>query len=109
MGLDTVELILRVEETFDVSLPDEDCGSIRTVGDLYRLVLLRLDLPYEASSAVESSQSGSDRSTRQFSAISSWNTPDVWLTRKGIIQDQLQVRPAEIHEDATFSDDLRCD
>ena len=41
MGLDGLELILRCEETFDISISDEDSERIETVGDLYRLVLAR--------------------------------------------------------------------
>ena len=46
MGLDTVEIVLRTEETFNVDLPDDECGMVVTVGDLYRLVLSELELPY---------------------------------------------------------------
>lgn len=46
MGLDTVEIVLRVEETFGVDLPDDELGSVSTVGDLYKLLLSRLDGSY---------------------------------------------------------------
>jgi hypothetical protein len=52
MGLDTVELILRTEEIFGITLPDNECAQIRTVGDLYRLVLSKLDLPYIPSEQI---------------------------------------------------------
>jgi acyl carrier protein len=42
MGLDIVELIMEVEETFDITLPDRELFHVRTVGDLYRLVLAKL-------------------------------------------------------------------
>ena len=32
-SIDTVELIMKMEETFDVSIPDEDAGNLKTVGD----------------------------------------------------------------------------
>ena len=109
MGLDTVELVLRVEETFDVILPDDECGNVKTVGDLYRLILGKLSLSYEGSDIAESSHVGCDRSMRHFPAISPWTTADVWMTLKGLILDQLQVRPSKVHEGATFMDDLGCD
>src|ERR1700677_3880962 len=51
MGLDTVEIVLRVEETFGVDLPDDELGSVATVGDLYKLVLSRLDGSYACLSS----------------------------------------------------------
>jgi hypothetical protein len=43
LGLDTVELIMRIEEDFSIDLPDWELSSVRTVGDLYALVLRHLD------------------------------------------------------------------
>jgi hypothetical protein len=43
MGLDTVELVMRIEEEFSIDLPDWELSSVRTVGDLYALVLSNLD------------------------------------------------------------------
>lgn len=39
MGLDLVELIIKVEETFGFSIPDEDVAALDTVGRLYECVL----------------------------------------------------------------------
>jgi acyl carrier protein len=38
MGLDSVELIVRVEKTFQISIPDKEAEKIVTVGDLYNIV-----------------------------------------------------------------------
>jgi len=32
-SLDTVELVMKLEEEFDLEIPDEDAANIRTVGD----------------------------------------------------------------------------
>ena len=61
MGLDTVELVLRTEEVFGISLPDEECEQIVTVGDLYRLVLTKLNLPYIPSREIETNGTGISR------------------------------------------------
>ncbi len=42
MGLDTVELIMTVEDAFQIRLADEDVGAVVTAGDLHRLVLSKL-------------------------------------------------------------------
>ena len=37
-SLDAVELMMAVEDAFNVSIPDEDTQGMRTVGDILRLV-----------------------------------------------------------------------
>ena len=53
MGLDTVELILEVEDEFSIRIPDSEAINIRTVGELAQLVVNlvteenAIDLSYE--------------------------------------------------------------
>jgi len=35
-SLDTVELIMKMEEEFDIEIPDEDAEKLRSVGDVVR-------------------------------------------------------------------------
>jgi hypothetical protein len=35
MGLDIVELVMTVEQTFGIDIPDRDAERLRTVGDVY--------------------------------------------------------------------------
>jgi acyl carrier protein len=42
MGLDAVELVMRVEEEFSIGLSDDEAAKVRTVGDLYELVLSKI-------------------------------------------------------------------
>lgn len=113
MGLDTVEIILRTEETFGVDLPDDECGRVQTVGDLYRLVLDKLKLPYIPTKEIEnpenSATAGRDFSRRTLSALTTWTTEDVWVTLKALIEDQLQVDAEDVRESASFLNDLGCD
>ena len=37
-SLDTVELVMAVEEEFDVAIPDETAAELKTVGDLVRWI-----------------------------------------------------------------------
>lgn len=39
MGLDTVELVLEIEEAFDISIPDDRASRMLTVGDVYDFLL----------------------------------------------------------------------
>ena len=41
-SLDLVELVMALEEEFDISVPEEDLEGIGTVGDAYNLVLSKL-------------------------------------------------------------------
>jgi hypothetical protein len=39
MGLDTVELVMRVEKEFDIEIPDADAARLVSVGDLHAYVV----------------------------------------------------------------------
>lgn len=39
MGLDTVELVMQVEESFDITISDEHASQMRTVGDVYSFII----------------------------------------------------------------------
>ena len=42
MGLDYVELILAVEDSFQIHIADEEANAVSTVGDLHKLVVAKL-------------------------------------------------------------------
>jgi hypothetical protein len=42
MGLDVVELVMEIEEAFDIVIPDRDGERIRDLGDLYQFVLKQM-------------------------------------------------------------------
>lgn len=109
MGLDTVEIILTTEEVFSIDLPDEECGRVITVGDLYRLVLTKLGIPSSEQEGTAAESSGRNRLPDQFPNLEPWTAPDIWATLVAIIHDQLQIDYEEITQTATFIDDLRCD
>lgn len=42
-SLDVVELVMAIEEKFDIEIPDEDAEKIRTVGDAQNYILEKLN------------------------------------------------------------------
>jgi len=42
-SLDLVELVMALEEEFDVTVPEEDLEKIRTVGEAYELIVAKLN------------------------------------------------------------------
>ncbi len=42
-SLDVVELVMELEEKFEIEIPEEDFEQIRTVGDLVRYIQGKLD------------------------------------------------------------------
>ncbi|MBD3401161.1 MAG: acyl carrier protein [Candidatus Coatesbacteria bacterium] len=42
-SLDTVELVMKLEEEFDLEIPDEDAANIRTVGNAIEYLKKNLD------------------------------------------------------------------
>ena len=63
MGLDTVEIVMNVEDAFSVTIPDDDAARIQTVGELYEFVVSKL-----ASQSVRS-RVGGCASARRFREI----------------------------------------
>ena len=43
MGMDSVEIILRIEEDFAISISDDEASYLRTVGELHALILSKLE------------------------------------------------------------------
>jgi len=41
-SLDVVELVMAIEEEFDIEIPDEDAESMRTLGDVEKYVSARV-------------------------------------------------------------------
>lgn len=44
MGLDSVELVLRAEELFVITIEDEEAAAVRTVGEFYHLICRKLNV-----------------------------------------------------------------
>lgn len=86
MGLDTFELVIAVEERFDVTIPDSIAGMLATVGALHGFVVAELArLGREGAADV------------------------VFAELRDLIVRHLGVAPDEVVMDARFVQDLRAD
>jgi acyl carrier protein len=91
VGLDSVEIILALEERFQIEIPDRRASTTRTVGDLEELVLrLREEqLPAETRRA--------------------HTEEEIRAAIRAEIADQLNVNPARVTPDADLVHDLGMD
>ena len=87
MGLDIVEMVMKVEELFDLEIPDAVAAQFLTVGHLHSYVVERLN--QRGDLAVDSAA--------------------VFGRIRGIICRQLAVKPDAVTPDARFVEDLRAD
>jgi acyl carrier protein len=86
MGLDTVELVIRVEKEFAIDIPNADAAGLATVGDLHGYVVQAL----RRQGRIDSSDS-------------------VYEQLRDIICYQLGVKPEDVIPSARFVDDLGAD
>lgn len=84
MGLDTVELVMAVEEEFDIEISDADAARLISVGDMQEYVMQTLQ-----------------------SRGTSTDEHAIWERLRTLIVEQLGVRPDEVKREAEFIRDLR--
>ena len=86
MGLDTVELVIAIEQEFQIKIPNEDAAKLGVLGDLQDYVVHAIRERGE--------------------------TPDelqVWERVKAVVVAQLGVRPEEVVRSAHVVKDLHAD
>jgi len=86
MGLDTVELIFRVENEFEIDIPNTDAAKLGTVGELHEYVVETL----RRQGRIERADS-------------------VYERLRDIICYQLGVKPEDVVPSASFVDDFGAD
>ena len=86
MGLDTVELVIAVEEEFSISIPNENASEMFRVGDLRDFVIGELR---DRGETVDEAR--------------------VWSSIQDIIVSQLGVARDDVTPEARFVEDLGAD
>ena len=78
MGLDGVELIMWIEEEFEIQIADDDAERMRTVGDLIDHIIQRVDLdPQRVEDRV-----------------------------RAMVAEQMRINPSRVHRASNFVRDL---
>lgn len=90
MGLETVELILSVEEEFGLSIPNTEAAKLATVGALSSYIRLQLE-------------------EQHLRTLSEAEAAAIWERLKQIVVEQFGVRPELVTPSAFIVDDLRID
>ncbi len=96
MGLDTVELIMEMEETFGIKIDDRDAEQIGTVGQAYRYILGKL----EHGPAAPCGKPG---------VATAWHPEEVWTVLRDLIAVQLGVPKELVTEEKHFVHDFGAD
>ena len=87
MGLDSVELVMSVEEHFNIEIPDDIAGTLVTVGSLHVFVVSEL----------------------QRLGRNSVNADTVFEELRELICYQLGIKPERVVPEARFVQDLNID
>ena len=86
LGLDSVELVIAIEEEFGLTISDDEAAAMHTVGDVYYFVIDRL-----AGKCGHASEDDED---------------SVWERVKKIVVLQLRVKPDKVMKNSNFVKDL---
>jgi len=90
VGLDTVELVLGIEDHFEINIPDEDAGKMSTAGDIYEYILKAL-------------------SEKRKAVVPEPAKEVVWDQLVKLIVDLLGVEPKQVTKQARIVKDLGAD
>ena len=113
MGLDVVEIVMRTEEVFGITIPDGEAEAAVTVGKLYEVACLHLNLPPDPTRPIGTGSARTLNAATSFvprmGRQKQWTREDVWATLVALVADQLGVREDEVSYDAHWGEDLRAD
>jgi hypothetical protein len=119
MGMDAVEIVLRTEELFAITLTDDEASAVRTVGDFYRLICSKLSLVPLPSPLTSAKLPNITHKEKFFLCLRThtplpappevlpWSPQSVWDTLVALFADQQGLKPAKILYTATIAEDFR--
>jgi hypothetical protein len=118
MGLDAVEIVLRVEELFVVEIADDEAASVRTVGDFYVLICAKLEVARLAAPVTSADLPIITHRERVFFSLSRhtplpapkemlpWSAQGVWDCLVAVFVEQQGLQREEIRYNARIVQDL---
>ena len=121
MGLDAIEIVLRTEELYAITITDDEAPQVATVGDFYALICRKLDLTPLASPQTPDTLPEISRRTKAFlfghtltplpppASVLPWTSQTVWNTLVAIFVDMQGLKPHEIVPFARINKDLGID
>ena len=121
MGLDAVEIVLRSEDFFGITIEDDRAAAVRTVGDFYTLVCTKLNvLPLESPITSADLPTVSEEEKKLLflykrtplpppSEVLPWSPQSVWDCLIAILVDQQGLEQDEVSYTARFVEDLGVD
>jgi hypothetical protein len=108
MGLDAVEIILRTEELFLITIGDDEAGTVRTVGEFYNLICAKLNLNPLHSPVTSAKLPKITQKEKKFlflyentplpapPEVLPWSPQSVWDSVVAVFVDQQGLDPVEI-------------
>ena len=121
MGLDAVEIVLRTEDLFAITLTDDEAAQVRTVADFYALICSKLNLtplPSPKTSAQLPVITHKEKFLSIFTKptplpappeVLPWSPQSIWDTLVSVFVDLQGLKPAQIVPQARIAQDLGVD
>src|ERR1700749_3942006 len=118
MGLDAVEIVLRTEELFAITIGDDEAPAVRIVGDFYNLICSKLNVPPLPSPIASAELPEITHKEKRFLFLSKhtplpappevlpWSPQSVWNTLVAIFVDQQGLKREKILHHARIAQDL---
>src|ERR1700743_3053531 len=121
MGLDAVEIVLRTEELFVITIEDDEAAGVRTVGDFYNLICRKMSLmplEFPVTSAKLPTITHKKKKLLFFSTHTPlpappdalpWSPQSVWDVLVSVFVNQQGLKREEILYSARIAQDLGVD